>query len=193
MLAYYQEITLIPSPEIPLHVIWSKLFAQIHITLAEAMQGNEKGQIGVSFPMYRDDEVKTLGNKLRLFAAEEELLSELKLKQVLQRYLDYIHITSVRIIPNSVRSYANYQRIHSKSSQAQKARRYARRHNISVEEALQPFPKDHWKNEFPYIRLQSFTNKQPYRLYIKKSMRTTEESYGFNSYGLDNQSTIPVF
>jgi len=49
---YYQEITLIDQAEISPYVIWSKLYQQLHIALAEIKDGNNKVNIGVSFPQY---------------------------------------------------------------------------------------------------------------------------------------------
>lgn len=193
MLQYYLEITVLPSPEISTNVIWSKVFEQIHIALVEAMKGQEKGQIGIAFPGYQDDDVVTLGNKLRLFAASEEMLTNLNLKYVLRRYLDYLHFTHVRFVPQKIDGYETYKRVHREGNQANKARRYAKRHNISVEEALRLFPKDKRSHELPYLALQSFTNHHPYRLYIKKCARAEEDNHGFGSYGLDNRSTVPAF
>lgn len=193
MLQYYQEITIIPSPEISINAIWSKVFEQIHIALVKAMHGEEKGKIGIAFPAYRDDEVVTLGNKLRLFADEDAILNELNLKFILRRYIDYLHITNIRVVPEKIRGYETYKRVHREGNQANKARRYAKRHQVPLAEAMKMFPKDCWGHELPYIQLTSHTNQHRYRLYIKKCMREKEEDYGFSSYGVDNQSSVPSF
>lgn len=193
MLLYYQEITLMPPAEISLNVVWAEIFAQIHIALAEEMRGREKGTIGISFPGYHDEGISTLGNKLRVFATTKEELAAMDLSNVLRRYADYLEMTQIRSVPKTIHGYENYNRVHRKASQAQKARRYAKRHGISEAEALKLFPKDHWGHELPYIRLQSFTNKHPYRLYIQKNSQTEAADNGFNSYGLDDQSTVPAF
>ena len=47
---FYQEITLIDQAEISPYFIWSKLYAQLHIALAEQKNIEDKVSIGVSFP-----------------------------------------------------------------------------------------------------------------------------------------------
>ena len=54
-LNYFQEITIIPDPEIPPYFIWSKLFTQLHIALAEMKNKHSIESIGVSFPDYHFD------------------------------------------------------------------------------------------------------------------------------------------
>lgn len=68
---YYLEITLLEQEEIPLHLIWSKVYTQLHIAFVE--QADEEGKIsyGVSFPKYRLIQQKKLGylgDKIRIFA-----------------------------------------------------------------------------------------------------------------------------
>lgn len=56
---YYQEITIIESPEIPPYCIWSKLYTQVHLALVEMKKTDESVvNIGVGFPGYKCFEKK---------------------------------------------------------------------------------------------------------------------------------------
>ncbi|WP_341461706.1 type I-F CRISPR-associated endoribonuclease Cas6/Csy4, partial [Moraxella osloensis] len=35
MMKFYQELTIIPEPEISPYVVWSQIFTQLHIALAD--------------------------------------------------------------------------------------------------------------------------------------------------------------
>lgn len=190
---YYQELTILPSEEVPVNFIWSRVYAKIHIALVEEQKGEPKGRIGVSFPRYRyDGQYRELGNKLRIFAATEQELEDLAIKKYLKRYDDYVHITRVRKVPTTTR-YACYRRKHAESGRLQKAKRYIKRHGGSLDEALAVFPADDFKNLPPFIQLKSYSNQQPFCLYIAKEARNEEIDEGFSAYGLDQHSTVPEF
>lgn len=46
---YYQEITIIKSPDISPYFIWSKLYTQLHLALVEVKNPDDSSNIGVSF------------------------------------------------------------------------------------------------------------------------------------------------
>lgn len=74
-MTHFQEITIIPDPEIAPYFIWSKLFTQFHIALAEMKNEHGIESIGVSFPDYHYDEKgksSKLGLKLRVFAPSQK-------------------------------------------------------------------------------------------------------------------------
>lgn len=190
---YYQELTLLPDAEISENHIWSKLYQQLHLALATQMTDNEKGKIGVSFPQYEDSEKTRLGCKMRLFAEQEDDLVKMDIKRWLLRYQDYIHITSIRPLPLKLKGYAVYRRYHQEASPAHKARRYAKRHGISYDEAIKLFPMETMTKKIPFVQMHSETNQQKYRLCIERIAQDKEKMMGFGSYGLDNLSTVPEF
>jgi CRISPR-associated endonuclease Csy4 len=190
---YYQELTLLPDAEISENHIWSKLYQQLHLALATQMTENEKGKVGVSFPQYEDSEKPRLGCKMRLFAEQEDDLAKMDIKRWLLRYQDYIHITGIRPLPMKVKGYAVYRRYHQEASPAHKARRYAKRHGISYDEALKLFPRETMTKKIPFVQMHSETNQQKYRLCIERIVQDKEILMGFGSYGLDNLSTVPEF
>ena len=190
---FYQELTLLPDAEITENHIWSKLYQQLHLALATRMADGEKGRVGVSFPQYDNGTRSRLGCKLRIFAENEEELVQIDIKKWLQRYQDYIHITRIRPVPKTVKGYAIYRRYHKEANPMQKARRYAKRHDMSYEEALELFPHVCDNKDLPYVQMCSETNKQKYSLYIECIPQEREKVVGYGSYGLDNQSTVPDF
>lgn len=193
LVKYYQELTMLPDAEVSENHIWNKVYQQLHIALASQMQNEEKGKIGVSFPQYESGKDMRLGSKLRIFAEAEEELAELDISRCLRVYRDYVHITQIRVVPDRVKGYSTYRRYHQEASSSQKARRYAKRHNISYDEALKLFPQVLPADGLPYVQLYSESTKKKYKLYIEKRDNAEENQTGFGSYGLDNESTVPEF
>ena len=191
---FYQELSILPASGMGVNHIWSKLYTQLHVALATRMNAEGKkdgrGRIGVSFPDYDNGEKKGLGRKLRIFAYDAEDLKRLNIKKWLQNFRDYVHVQDVLPVPPDT-GYAVYRRCHYKSNR-NRAMRYARRHDMSFEEALKLFPEELPK-ELPFVRLSSETNHNPYRLSIEKIPQDAKVFAGFTSYGLDNHSTVPEF
>lgn len=195
---YYQELTLLPSFEIPISFIWSKVYQQVHLAFAE-MQG-ENGDVpyGVSFPQYQYENRKiTIGEKLRIFAGSEEELTKLGIKKWLERFADYVHITGIRAVPEKNAGYAIYRRSRPENSAEQKARRFLMRHKEQApeyEQAVKMFSQK--KREvcrLPYLQQKSLTNQHSFRLYIEKKLCPEEVAGGFGTYGLSDTSTVPEF
>lgn len=194
---FYQELTLLPSYDISDNVLWAHVYRQLHIGLASVF--NETGMtFGISFPGYciagkNGKEKSTLGNKLRIFAEDEKSLEKLDLFKRLAKYEDYIHITKVRILPR-IKGYAVYSRVHSVKTVAQKARRYAARHDMDVAEAGKLFPKQSQFCACPYIQAKSLSNGNDFRLFIKKTIVSDDSpEHSFSVYGLSETSAVPEF
>ncbi|MCQ8130301.1 type I-F CRISPR-associated endoribonuclease Cas6/Csy4 [Methylomonas rivi] len=211
---YYLEITLLPNEEIPIHFLWSKVFQQIHLGLVEMQDAKSRVPIGVSFPGHvANDQFTTLCSKLRLFAQDQATLVRFDAPKWLSRLSDYVHCTSIRPVPDKVAGYAIYRRERPKTNPERLARRYAKRHNLDFETALNGvvqlradsnggavYPKSFRYCEMPiqrvtspFIRLQSLSNGQSFCLWIKK-IAVAEPSGGkFSSYGLSALTTVPEF
>lgn len=191
---YYQELTILPSYDITSYVIWGKVYQQLHLGFVSELNSDGNIKIGVSFPEYRIENGKgILGNKLRVFADSESELEKLTINKLLLRLVDYIHLTRIREVPKKIKGYAVYSRFHRENSQEQKSRRFAKRHNISYEEALKNFSAYSLYCKWPYIQMQSLTNRQLFKLFIKKEVVEEAMSDSFGSYGLSTESTVPEF
>jgi len=210
----YQEITLLPNPEVNIHFLWSKVFQQIHLGLVEMQDEQKRGAIGVSFPEYVvGEKYGVLGGKCRLFALDEKVLEQFDAAKRLDRFSDYVHWTSIRPVPDKLSGYAIYQRLQPKTNRERLARRYAKRHNLDFETALNGIvrlnaatpPDAGCKIEFrycdlpqqlvtlPFIRLKSLSSEQTFCLWIKKTLVAEASGTGFSSYGLSATTTVPEF
>lgn len=190
---YYQEVTLRPGTEINNYFIWQKIFQQIHLCFVNLQNSNGTIPIGISFPEYDNDKIPGLGSKLRCFAASENTLKELNLKNLLNYFSDYIHLTDIRKVPNKC-SYARYWRQQAKSSVIRLARRKAKRKNISFDQALKQLKGfDEQKIKAPYININSQSSGQKFRLFIIKEAIKQPITGSFNCYGLSLKATVPEF
>lgn len=195
---YYQEITLIDQAEISSYFIWSKLYTQLHIALAEVKDTNNKVNIGVSFPQYlfekNDKNSKVnLGKKLRIFAQNEADLKKLDLKKWLDRLTDYVHITSIREVPENIKSYAIYKRKQVKTNAERLARHRVKRGDIGFDEALVRYSNVVTATDLPFVQMKSLTSDQVFKLFIEKKNAEQSESQVFSTYGLSLQSSVPEF
>ncbi len=210
----YQEIKLLASAEIPINFLWSKVYQQIHLGLVEMQDDHGRVPIGLAFPEYMiGEKYSLLGSKLRLFAQDEATLKQFNAHHWLVRLSDYVHCTSIRPVPEKVSGYATYQREQPKTNKERLARRYAKRHNLDYETALNgiinlnaPSPdQDGYKTQFrycdmpqkniptPFIRLKSLSSEQTFCLWIKKTVVAEPAGTTFSSYGLSATSTVPEF
>ncbi len=107
---------------------------------------NNKVKVGVAFPQY-DEQQHQLGCKLRLFAPSCELLEKLNIKQWLSRLTDYVHISSIKNVPEKIDSYVVFKRVQLKTSNARLARRKAKRKGITQQQALAYLQEHHEKTQ----------------------------------------------
>ncbi|PVZ69763.1 type I-F CRISPR-associated endoribonuclease Cas6/Csy4 [Pelagibaculum spongiae] len=190
----YIDLTLLPSDDIGQNFLWQKMFQQIHLALAELNNAKGVQPVALAFPGYR---VHGLGNKLRLMAIDSADLHALDLSQWLDRLMDYVHISSVRDVPEKVEKYVCYSRQRSKTGVERLARRYAKRHNIELEQAMahyQDFQPKYLKA--PFIQMQSLSGDQQFRLFIERTWcaeASAEATADFGSYGLGKNTALPHF
>ena len=203
---YYQEITLIDQAEISPYVIWSKLYQQLHIALAEIKDANNKVNIGVSFPQYiyeeKTDHQKSkvnLGKKLRLFSQSENALEQLNIRKWLERLVDYVHVSSIREVPESkVTGYAIYRRKQFKTNAERLARHRVKRGDIGFDEALARYSHVVKITNLPYIDMLSLStsdeqDKKRFKLFIEKKPAEKSETQVFSTYGLSSEASVPEF
>lgn len=194
---YYLELTIIGNPELTPYQIWSKLYTQLHLAFVEQKDAQDKTVYGVSFPQYRtlaDKKIAYLGYKLRVFAPTEQALSALNLDKWLERLADYIHISSIRSVPDDIKGYANYYRATPKMILDERITHQAKRHGVPYHKAAERF--EGYKEQslvYPHIQLTSQTNHQSYPLYIGKQTAEVLTDGRFGTYGLSRTSSVPEF
>lgn len=188
---YYQEIILLPEPEISLRFLWTKVFTQLHLAFVSHKTADGDFPYAVSFPDY---EGLKLGDKVRVFAKTEEKLNELGLEKMLERLDDYVKLRSIRPVPSKkVKTYAVYRRQHQENSCTQKAKRYAKRHDISLDEAEKLINEKADYINLPYIQMDSLTNHNRFCLFISKKELEQPTDGNFTAYGLSTGATVPEF
>lgn len=195
---YYLEITLLEQEEIPLYLIWSKVYTQLHLAFVEQKDAEEKIIYGVSFPKYRLIQQKKLGylgDKMRIFADSVEALEQLNLNHWLERLQDYVHVLSARKVPeDKINGYATYFKVNPKLTIEQRILHQAERRGISIAEAQEHYTALDLSETFePYINMKSQTNDMNFRLIIGKKRADEENTGKFGSYGLSRTSTVPEF
>ena len=195
---YYQEVTLIDGDK-KLYELWSDVYNQIHIALAEAKNEHNIDTIGVSFPNYRYEEkgdkvFASLGDKLRVFAPSQKDLETLNLDKWLERLTDYVHVKRISEVSDKAKEHIVVRRYRHKNVLKQ-AEAFAEHKGITLEAELIHCAKHKQDNKpYPYINLRSISNNQPYALSIIQEMADNETQGSFNSYGINNAAdkvTVP--
>lgn len=217
---FYQEITLIKTPEISPYFIWGKLYMQLHLALVEQQNPDKTVNIGVSFPEYKYTEkagstFAILGSKLRVFANTEGELLQLNLVKWLERLRDYAHIKSIQPVPKNINSYllvkryradTNLERLTRRFMQRESKRtgreisfeeaktmqnqRFAKVNNVTLKNAEQHYMQPSVK-DLPFIKLKSLSTEEEYSLLIAQTSVDQHCTGNFNTYGLSSQSTVP--
>jgi CRISPR-associated endonuclease Csy4 len=190
---HYIEITLLPSADISRNFLWEKIFQPIHFGLVEMQSSNGTAPIGISFPEF-NSERRELGSKLRIFAPNKLFLEKFDADRRLERFMNYVHLTGIRQIPDSVSEYVRYKRCQPNSSKERVARRKARREGIGYKEALElleGYQEIKLKN--PFITITSQSSGRRFPLFITKEETDQPIDEGFTAYGLSRKGTVPEF
>jgi CRISPR-associated endonuclease Csy4 len=200
---YYQEITCLPDLEIGLGFVMGKVMDAVHLALVNISKGGVICPIGISFPEYRsaasqpegDHEMPPIGSKIRLFGQSEDDLQRLGISVCLQRFSDYVHLTSVRPVERRIRNYAIYKRFQPKTSKARLVRRQMKRQGISEAEAQHQYATFQPRyTTLPYLNLHSHSTGQHFRLYIEKcDCDSSTGVWAFSTYGLSSATAVPHF
>lgn len=200
---YYLDITLLPEADITLGFLWQKIYQQVHIALVDNKVGDNESAIAVAFPLYGEQSFP-LGNKLRLLAKEESQLTQLNINRWLSRFEDYVHIKSIKAVPEKVTQVA-FVRQHVKGQaridkdMQSKAKHWAEKSGQLLEDCLLALEKSKptANDSLPFIWLESQETKQrnnkgsnKFPLFIKKVDIAKQQTGVFNCYGLSaNQNS----
>jgi CRISPR-associated endonuclease Csy4 len=209
---YYLDITLLPDAEANLGFLWQKVYQQIHIALAENKIADNRSAISLSIPKYGDKSFP-LGNQIRLIATEAQL-TKLDITKWLNRFTDYVHIKSVKAVPDTVSQFACFKRKHVKGVKRleqnleSKARHQVTKFGVDYDECLKTLKQRHCKDysTLPFISLQSLSSDKnvtpleqaKFPLFITMEIHKTAAEGEFNCYGLSSldlakTATVPWF
>lgn len=217
---FFQEITLLESDNKTFFTLWNKLYTQLHLALVEQQNSDKTVDIGVSFPEYRcfernNKKIAILGGKLRVFANSQDALEQLNLAHWLSRLADYVHITSIKEVPNHVSEYLQVARYRPNLNMERLTRRFMRRESkragreISFEEAQEmqnqrlvdeakvslEEAKSRYTNpvvkDLPYIKMKSLSGEREFSLLINQQPVERHQKGSFSTYGLSSKATVP--
>lgn len=182
---YYQDIIILPDPEITDEVLMAALFAQLHLKLNQAGEG----RIGISFPAVG----LTPGNRLRLHGTEDDL-KKLASVRWYNSLKEYIFCKSIRPVPEGCR-YRTVRRVQYKSSAERLRRRSVRKGWLTLEEAEQKISVLNQKRgKLPFLPMKSRSNGHTWLLFFEHGPLQEKPVAGtFSSYGLSTEATIPWF
>jgi CRISPR-associated endonuclease Csy4 len=215
---YYLDITLLPEADITLGFLWQKVYQQVHIALVDNKVSKNESAIAVSFPRYSTDKSREhafpLGNQLRLLANSEVQLTQLNVAKWLNRLEDYVHIKSIKPVPEKVSQIAFVRQqvkgeARIEKDMLNKAQRWAEKSGQPLDACLAELEKSKPKanSGLPFIWLQSQETKQrnsgesqKLPLFIKRVEVGEQQNGVFNCYGLSENhnnegklASIPQF
>ena len=189
---YYLDITLLPEADITLGFIWQKVYQQVHIALVDNKVDKNKSAIAVSFPRY-GEHAFPLGNQLRLLANEESQLTKLNITKWLNRFADYVHIKSIKPVPDKVEHVAFVRQQVKGEARIEKdmlgkAQHWSKKSGQPLDICLAELKKSKPKasNSLPFIWLESQETKErnegnsKFPLFIKKVAVTKQQTGIFN-------------
>lgn len=190
---YYQEISLLANADIAVYFLWQKVYQQIHLALVANKNDDNPSAVGVSFPEYNSAQY-ALGAKLRLFAEDERTLEKMECSKWLSRFKDYVHLSSIKPVPEQIEGFACFKHIKLKGNKEKLARRRAKRKGVTLQQALAHFEDfEEQRSNLPYINMSSQTNGQRFRLFIERLKMENPQTGLYSCYGLSNSATVPLF
>ena len=124
-------------------------------------------------------------------------MEKLMLSRWLENLLDYVHLTSIRLVPETGGVTVRTSRMQTKSSAERLIRRAAHRQNISLEEArAQRSNSQSRLTRAPHIWVKSLSSGERFRLFIKQEVGEGGQGSVFTLYGLaisETEGSLPHF
>ena len=191
----YREIRLFDDTEISLGFIWKKLYERLHRSFVPLKDPQGFVPVGLTFPKYGGE--FPLGDRARIFAPDEKTMNRLHLDRILDDLGDYIDLSPILQTPDA-HTPVRYRRKQFKTNPLRQARRYAKRHNIGYDEALQRYASFDTdaiikKNKLPFVNFRSSSTGQKTRIFIQKETPQAHQKGLFSTFGLSKGATLPDF
>jgi len=187
---HYLDIRLRPDPEFPASMLMNALYSKLH----RALYDLQADDIGVSLPDHKTGvRARTPGDRLRLHARKERL-EQLMALSWLAGMRDHVELTDIAPVPTEV-SHRRVVRRQFNTGGPSRVKRYARRHDISEDEARQCLaaPAER-KISLPFVQVNSRSSGQRFALFIEHAQPQAAPVGGsFNHYGLSREATVPWF
>ncbi|MCD1651618.1 type I-F CRISPR-associated endoribonuclease Cas6/Csy4 [Halomonas meridiana] len=187
---HYIDIRLRPDPDFPEAMLMGALYNKLHRALFD-LQATD---LGVSFPVHKHGvRARTLGSHLRLHGTHERL-KQLMGMDWLTGMRDHTQVSAVLEVPAGAQ-HINVARKQFNTGSESRAKRYAKRHSISEEEARSIYAKVAARRiELPFVQINSRSTQQRFSLFIEHGKPAASSSEGsFSHYGLSPSATVPWF
>jgi len=190
---YYQDLNLLPTQDVSLNFLMSKVMSVIHLVCVESERAFGVVNIGIGFPKY-DKEKRSLGSVVRLFAVNSDILLNSSSDRRLCRFEDYIQKGEVRLVPSTSCRYVQYRRIQIKNKE-RIVRRYAKRHHANKEYVQKIYEScRNYSVDLPFVMMDSLSSGHRFSLFIDEVLQDKNfNTLSFNSYGLTKSGTLPYF
>ncbi|MEA2119709.1 type I-F CRISPR-associated endoribonuclease Cas6/Csy4 [Halovibrio sp. HP20-50] len=187
---HYIDIRLRPDPDFAPPMLMGALYNKLHRVLFD-LQATD---IGVSFPAHKHGvRARTLGDHLRLHGTQARL-GQLMGADWLTGMRDHTQISELLAVPESTK-HINVARKQFNTGSPSRAKRYAKRHDISEDAAQQIYAKLAARRiELPFVQINSRSTQQRFSLFIEQGEPKEKPVAGsFNHYGLSPSATVPWF
>ena len=170
---------------------FGKAFTQVHMSIVST-----KLQIGCAFPLYRYNNSTRVGNVglvLRLFAQTEEDFHTL---DIASRVEAFSEVTAIQPVPANVLGYCSFSRVRRKSMSD--IRRSARRAVAAgrfddMPTALEYMQRENVFQPVPALFMYSHSTQRMFPLHVKVEQKANPVAGEFNTFGLSETATVPVF
>ena len=187
---HYIDIRLRPDPDFKPVVLMEALYNKLHRALFD-LQATD---LGVSFPDHKQGvRERKLGDHLRLHGAQTRL-EQLMATEWLTGMRDHTQVSELLAVPANAQHF-NVARKQFNTGSPSRAKRYAKRHGISVGEAQQIYAKlAERRIELPFVQINSRSTQQRFSLFIEHGKPAASATEGtFSHYGLSPNATVPWF
>ncbi|MBZ5488842.1 type I-F CRISPR-associated endoribonuclease Cas6/Csy4 [Halomonas aquamarina] len=187
---HYIDIRLRPDPDFSEPMLMGALYNKLHRALFDLQENG----IGVSFPLCKHGiRARTLGGHLRLHGTRMSL-EQLMAASWLTGMRDHTNVSEVQPVPADAK-HRNVARRQFNTGSPSRAKRYAKRHDISESEAREIYANVAEKRiELPFVQINSRSTQQRFALFIEHGKpQATPVAGAFNHYGLSPTATVPWF
>lgn len=187
---HYIDIRLRPDPDFPPSMLMGALYNKLHRALFD-LQATD---LGVSFPSHKHGvSARTLGDHMRLHGTHARL-EQLMGADWLTGMRDHTQVSELLAVPDNAQ-HINVARKQFNTGSPSRAKRYAKRHDISEDEAQQIYAKLSARRiELPFVQINSRSTQQRFSLFIEHGKPQEKTVSGsFNHYGLSPDASVPWF
>lgn len=187
---HYIDIRLRPDPDFAPAMLMGALYNKLHRALFDL----QTEDLGVSFPSHKHGvRARTLGDHLRLHGTQARL-QQLMSTDWLTGMRDHTQVSEVLTVPASAQ-HINVARKQFNTGSESRAKRYAKRHDISEDEARKIYAKlAERRIELPFVQINSRSTQQRFSLFIEHGKPAVSATEGtFSHYGLSPNATVPWF